>query len=710
MKEKGNLISLFVHNGIVSPSLMRRIYDTGGELVWEEPERHDVLDNVVLRESRPNVQVPYTETAWRNMNSAPIDNNEIVERQRFMESAYDNDAVSDKGARGAWGIMPSAKAEYIELGRGRDGDLNDPRYNRKVRDYMMRRVTRSNAFYPEDTDSVRMGKQLAYYNWGMGNMYKYLKEQERKGVDTRYSFDWLEELPEETRNYVNFILRNRDINEHKNQEEYERLRDRYYSEHSYSAGGHLYDGSSESSQYLETLDDYVSRNPMGIWEDTPQASEVRKWLYKNAPDRMSSYYFSLQESDRKRINPKFVPDSIQSEDIKRRVSDAVSKFGSRYAAPVVLGLGAGALGQAAAPIIIKTAPALRHTAQVLMNPVRARTAAGALASTVLNSYGITTGIEDAYNVAGRLIKGEAVPFKEQVFTALENTPAGVGRPVGEFISRGVSTLNMIPKHFYIKHRLQKSPKFTDDIERIRENTIDYNIGREKSNLISKGRQDKTELVSKGYKDVLGKPKNYGNGFIGTDVKLASFKDEIENIWQTSFPGLGETSNTALHSEITLYPGQFRLFSFLPDYWKSGVPETLAHEFQHRAQAVMGVKDFVRPKLNAWIPTEITPAEAIPRWGIPDINNPAYPALSVLEGKGRDAWIQSPNEVDSEMALLRERFRNNVPFSRMTPKQQKKAVSYISKQFELSKQDTENLLEEMSVFHYKYGGKLNKFGK
>lgn len=326
MKEKGDLISLFVQNGITSPSLMRRIYDTGGELVWQEPERHDVLDNTVLRESRPDVQVPYTETAWRNMNSAPIDHNEIVERQRFMESAYDNDAVSDKGAGGAWGIMPSAKAEYIELGRGRNGDLNDPRYNRKVRDYMMRRVMRSNAFYPEDTDSVRMGKQLAYYNWGMGNMYKYLKEQERKGVDTRYSFDWLEELPEETRNYVNFILRNRDINEHKNQEEYERVRDKYYSTHSYSTGGHKYSGETEKDQYLRTLDDYVARNPMGIWEDTPQASEVREWLYKNAPDRMSSYYFSLQESDRGGINPKFVPDFIKVENIKRKKDNTTEKI------------------------------------------------------------------------------------------------------------------------------------------------------------------------------------------------------------------------------------------------------------------------------------------------------------------------------------------------------------------------------------------------
>lgn len=80
MREKGDLISLFVQNGITSPSMMRKIYDEGGELVWQEPQRHDTLDNVLLREGRPQVVIPYTETSWRNMTSEPIDNEEIVER------------------------------------------------------------------------------------------------------------------------------------------------------------------------------------------------------------------------------------------------------------------------------------------------------------------------------------------------------------------------------------------------------------------------------------------------------------------------------------------------------------------------------------------------------------------------------------------------------------------------------------------------------
>lgn len=329
MRQRSDLMRVFLSSGISSLSQMRRMYEEGGavqgpELVWKNPEQKN--QNILRKFIRPDIQIPYTETYWKNINSEPVDYDEIAERQRFMESAYNNRAVSNKGARGAWGIMPSSKKEYIQLGKGRPGNLNDPRYNRKVRDYMMRRVMRSDAFYPEDTDSVRVGKQLAYYNWGMGNMRNYLKQQEKKGVDTRYSFDWLDELPEETRNYVNFILRNKDINEHKNQEEYERLRDRYYSKHRYLSGGHLYDGSTEKDQYLHTLDEYVKRNPVGIWENTPEASSVRKYLYKNAPDRMSFYYFSLPEETRESINPKFIPDSIRVENIKRKKDNTTEKI------------------------------------------------------------------------------------------------------------------------------------------------------------------------------------------------------------------------------------------------------------------------------------------------------------------------------------------------------------------------------------------------
>ena len=684
------------------------MYEEGGEvqgpeLVWKNPEQKDL--NILRKFIRPDVQPPYTETYWKNINSEPIDYEKIAERQRFMESAYNNRAVSHKEARGAWGIMPSAKREYIQLGKGRPGSLNDPKYNRKVRDYMMRRVTRSDAFYSEDTDSVRIGKQLAYYNWGMGNMRNYLKQQEKKGVDTRYSFDWLEELPEETKNYVNFILRNRDINEHKNQEEYERLRDRYYSKHRYSSGGHLYDGNTENDQYLHTLDKYVRRNPMGIWENTPEASSVRKYLYRNAPDRMSSYYFSLPEETRGDINPKFIPDSIKSEDIRRKVSDTINEFGAEYAAPVVLSLGTGALGQAAAPVITRAVPALRHTARVLMNPAKARTTTGALASTALNSYGISTGIHDGLNLMTKITEGKTVPFTKVAQVALENTPAKIVGPVGKFIDKGVGTLWMLPKHFYIKRKLIKSPDFISNIERVCQNTLNYNLGREIHHLETTEKRPHVYMrdIRKMYEDVLGKPKTTKSGtLIGTDIRQASLKEEMHNIWKESIPALGRSNSSEHYGEIVLYPGQFRL-----NYLEKQIPTTLAHEFQHRAQAVMGSYPYVRKKLNGFTPSNITSAENMPDWGIPDIHHPAYPVMSVLEGKGRDSWIQSPEEVDSEMALIREAFKHNVPFNEMTPKEKKKAINYISDTFALSKQDTENLLSGMAAFSYKTGGKINK---
>jgi hypothetical protein len=52
-----------------------------------------------------------------------------------------------------------------------------------------------------------MVKALGSYNWGRGNMSKFLGKQKKKGVDI-YSdeLSWVNDLPVETRDYVNKIV------------------------------------------------------------------------------------------------------------------------------------------------------------------------------------------------------------------------------------------------------------------------------------------------------------------------------------------------------------------------------------------------------------------------------------------------------------------------------------------------------------------------
>ena len=113
--------------------------------------------------------------------------------------------------------MPHIYKWYVEE-TGDNGDLRNPEYNKGIRDWLMERNLRSDIHSSADTDSVRVGKLLVQHNYGSGNTRRKLKELEEQGIDTHTSFEWLDYFPKEPREYTNFVLRNKDINQHKNTE------------------------------------------------------------------------------------------------------------------------------------------------------------------------------------------------------------------------------------------------------------------------------------------------------------------------------------------------------------------------------------------------------------------------------------------------------------------------------------------------------------
>ena len=113
--------------------------------------------------------------------------------------------------------MPHIHKWYIEE-TGDTGDLTDLDYNTRIRDWLMERNLRSDIHSSADTDSVRVGKLLVQHNYGSGNTRRRLKELEEQGIDTHTSLEWLDYFPKEPREYTNFVLRNKDINQHKNTE------------------------------------------------------------------------------------------------------------------------------------------------------------------------------------------------------------------------------------------------------------------------------------------------------------------------------------------------------------------------------------------------------------------------------------------------------------------------------------------------------------
>lgn len=150
----------------------------------------------------------------------PIDENELVKRQAWAESAGNDRAGSSKGAKGRYQIMPNTLSEYQRATRD-IGNIYDPVYNRRVRDWEFNRYKNSDQVNRgEPSDSVKMARRLAIYNYGYGNTRKALNKADSLGLDTDNSFDWLQVFPQETEDYINFILRNKDTGAHRTNEAY----------------------------------------------------------------------------------------------------------------------------------------------------------------------------------------------------------------------------------------------------------------------------------------------------------------------------------------------------------------------------------------------------------------------------------------------------------------------------------------------------------
>ena len=134
-------------------------------------------------------------------------------KQRYAESAFDDKAKSHAGAQGAWQIMPITLKDYLGRGRGKAGDLNDPEYNRKVRDWVMGIIPRDLKEFWSDSDSDRakLAKLYAAYNWGAGNLRSFLRKKRDAGVDISNPDNWVDDLNPETRRYVKYLAFDEDI-------------------------------------------------------------------------------------------------------------------------------------------------------------------------------------------------------------------------------------------------------------------------------------------------------------------------------------------------------------------------------------------------------------------------------------------------------------------------------------------------------------------
>ena len=149
--------------------------------------------------------------------SEPVSPREIAVRQAFMESNFNPSATNSIGATGLYQIRSNAMQDFNKAtGRNFTKDsLLVADKNADVRDWYMDNLLNASWNQHEQDEKVKYAKAVAAYNWGRGNLLKYLNKAKEK-TDIYNSLDWINDLPEETRNYVKFIINGDSVNLHKN--------------------------------------------------------------------------------------------------------------------------------------------------------------------------------------------------------------------------------------------------------------------------------------------------------------------------------------------------------------------------------------------------------------------------------------------------------------------------------------------------------------
>lgn len=149
--------------------------------------------------------------------SEPVSPREIAVRQAFMESNFNPSATNSLGATGLYQIRSNAMQDFNKAtGRNFTKDsLLVADKNADVRDWYMDNLLNASWNQHEQDEKVKYAKAIAAYNWGRGNLLNYLNKAKEK-TDIYNSLDWINDLPEETRNYVKFIINGDSVNLHKN--------------------------------------------------------------------------------------------------------------------------------------------------------------------------------------------------------------------------------------------------------------------------------------------------------------------------------------------------------------------------------------------------------------------------------------------------------------------------------------------------------------
>jgi len=144
---------------------------------------------------------------WEGDNFIPVPFSleEMEARQQYAETRFKRGKVSPAGARGAYQFVPRTW-HAMQTKYGLKGNIENYNDNKEARDLHFDELYHNDLIRFANEPS-RIALTYAAYNMGIGNLKSFIEKEQSKGVDVYNTWDWINDLNPETKNYVNFIVR-----------------------------------------------------------------------------------------------------------------------------------------------------------------------------------------------------------------------------------------------------------------------------------------------------------------------------------------------------------------------------------------------------------------------------------------------------------------------------------------------------------------------
>ena len=184
---------------------------------------------------------------------------ELLFSQAFVESKLDPSIKNDKGYMGLGQIGKGVIEDYKKANKVSELDPFNPQDNYNVQNWYMNKIYNSEWIdKPNQSDDVRVAKTLAAYSLGPTKAKRFFTKFKEDGKDIYNSFDWLDDLPDETTKYIKMILKGENTQKRPRVQEY--IQDALTNDKYKSIRDLYFKRLGGENKILNTYVDYINGN------------------------------------------------------------------------------------------------------------------------------------------------------------------------------------------------------------------------------------------------------------------------------------------------------------------------------------------------------------------------------------------------------------------------------------------------------------------